>query len=243
MSNVQFNPISSVVHTTTNYSLFKSIDGNRTKNNAHVKRLKKSMQEKYLFTVITVNEKYEIIDGQHRFDCIQELGLPLNYIICSDYGLDEVHRLNAISKNWNSDDYMHGYADLGLSEYVEYRKFKNKYKFGHHETLIVLSGVADVPTRASFYEGTFKIKNLKDAYHFAECVLKIKPLYSGYNRRYFLYALISLFKKQNFDFDTFLHKLSLQPTALVDCAKTTQYLDLIEQIYNYRNRNKVNLRF
>ena len=64
MSNAQFNPISSVVHTTTDYSLFKSIDGNRTKNKAHVKKLKKSMEEKYLFTVIIVNEKYEIIDGQ-----------------------------------------------------------------------------------------------------------------------------------------------------------------------------------
>jgi ParB-like chromosome segregation protein Spo0J len=29
------------------------------------------MAENYLFTVIIVNEKYEIIDGQHRFDVIK----------------------------------------------------------------------------------------------------------------------------------------------------------------------------
>lgn len=243
MSNAQFNPISSVVHTTTDYSLFKSIDGNRTKNKAHVKKLKKSMEEKYLFTVIIVNEKYEIIDGQHRFECIQELELPLNYIICSDYGLDEVHRLNANSKTWNADDYMHGYADLELYDYIEYRKFKNKYKFGHYETMTILCGGNLASIRSDFYEGIYKIGNLKQGYTFAESLLSIKPFYAGYNRRSFICCMIQLFKNTNFDFDTFLHKLSLQPTALVDCALTAQYLDLIEQIYNYKNRNKVNLRF
>ena len=44
------------------------------------------MQSNYLFTVIIVNENYEIIDGQHRFEVIKELNLPLRYIICEGYG-------------------------------------------------------------------------------------------------------------------------------------------------------------
>ena len=58
---------SNQVQTTSNYSLFTSLEGNRNVNKLHVKRLKESMQKKYLFTVIIVNEKYQIIDGQHRF--------------------------------------------------------------------------------------------------------------------------------------------------------------------------------
>ena len=61
------------VHTTTDYFLFKPINGNRNINRLHLSRLKKSIEENYLFTVIIVNENYEIIDGQHRFECIKEL--------------------------------------------------------------------------------------------------------------------------------------------------------------------------
>ena len=86
------------VHTTEDYFMFKPIDGNRNKNLLHINRLKKSMAENYLFTVIIVNEKYEIIDGQHRFHVIEELKLPLNYIVCKGYALEEVHILNANSK-------------------------------------------------------------------------------------------------------------------------------------------------
>jgi hypothetical protein len=40
-----------------------------------------------------------------------------------------------------------------------------------------------------------------------------------------------------------MHKLRIQPSALVDCTSTEQYRILIEDIYNYKNRNKINLRY
>lgn len=85
MNNLKTEPMvkySNQVHTTTDYFLFKTIEGNRNKNLMHINRLKKSMADNYLFTVIVVNENYEIIDGQHRFDVIKELKLPLHYIMC-----------------------------------------------------------------------------------------------------------------------------------------------------------------
>ena len=42
------------VHTTTDYYLFKSIDGNRNKNLLHINRLKKSMQ----LTLILLDMKF-----------------------------------------------------------------------------------------------------------------------------------------------------------------------------------------
>ena len=89
------NDLLSQVYKTEDYFLFKPIDGNRNKNLLHINRLKKSMESNYLFTVIIVNENYEIIDGQHRFEVIKELKLPLYYIVCNGYGLNEVHILNA----------------------------------------------------------------------------------------------------------------------------------------------------
>jgi hypothetical protein len=247
MSTTQKEPMvknSNHVHTTTDYFLFKSIEGNRNKNLLHINRLKQSMSKNYLFTVIIVNEKYEIIDGQHRFDVIQELKLPLNYIMCKNYGLNEVHILNQNSKTWNADDYLTGYCNLGNEDYIKYRDFKETYGIGHNECMAILT---ETSTKSNiidnFYNGTFKIKNFNNACKTIEKIILIEPYYIGIKRRSFIYAMLQLFKNTNFEFTEFLQKLKCQPTALVDCANTKQYISLIEEIYNYRRREKVSLRY
>jgi hypothetical protein len=240
------------VHTTTDYSMFKSIDGNRNKNRLHIARLKQSMLENYLFTVIVVNEKYEIIDGQHRFECIKELKLTLHYIMCKGYGLSEVQRLNANSKTWNADDYLEGYIGMGIQEYILYKEFKEKYDIGHNESMVLLSGKksqlsgknAGVNTpRKLFYEGKYKIVSLFDAEDIMDKICLIAPYYTGYKRSAFIHTMIELIKNEHFEFTEFLQKLKMQPTALQDCTTKQQYKMLIEEIYNYKRRDKVNLRF
>jgi hypothetical protein len=236
---------STQVHTTKDYHLFKSIDGNRTKNLMHINRLKKSIESNYLFTIITVNEKYEIIDGQHRFDVIKELNLPLNYVICKGYGLHEVHVLNENSKTWSIDDYLDGYCKLGYKQYLKYAEFKNKYGFNHGECMMMLSDKSKSGGDLTkiFYRGEFEIKNYKESCDLAEKISMIGQYYSGYKRRSFVFAMLSLFKNEKFEFTELIQKLKLQQTALIDCVNAEQYLALIEEIYNYRRREKVNLRY
>ena len=230
------------VHTTKYYSLFKSIEGNRNKNLLHINRLKKSMSENYLFTTITVNEFNEIIDGNHRFDVIRELGLPLNYIVCEGYGLNEVHILNQNSKTWNADDYLTGYCNLGYEDYLKYAEFKENYKLGHVEAMALLLDSTQKGFEM-FYKGEFKIKNLWYAQDLMEKILLIKPYYEGIKRRSFIYAMMSLSKNKNFSFTEFLQKLKIQPTAMQDCTTSEKYKALIEDIYNYHRREKVNLKY
>jgi hypothetical protein len=229
------------VHTTTDYFLFKPINGNRNKNLLHINRLRESMSKHYLYTIITVNEFYEIIDGQHRFDVIKELSLPLHYVVCKGYRLKEVHILNQNSKTWNADDYLDGYCKLGYPDYLKYQEFKDQYDLGHNECMYLLTGA---PKNVhQFYEGTFKIKNYKEACALIEKIFLIAPYYDGYKRRSFINCMLQLFKNPNFEFTEFLQKLKAQPTAMADCSTQLQYLSLIEEIYNYRRREKVNLRY
>ena len=88
------------VNSTNDYSKFKTLQGNRNVNSLHIRRLKESFKEKYLLSPIVVNQNYEIIDGQHRFEAAKELNLPVNFIICNDYSLKEVQLLNTNMKNW-----------------------------------------------------------------------------------------------------------------------------------------------
>ena len=234
------------VHTTTDYFLFKSIEGNRNKNLLHINRLKESMKEKYLFTVIIVNENYEIIDGQHRFEVIRELNFPMHYIICDGYGLNEVHLLNQNSKNWNSDDYLEAYCNLNYPHYLNYAIFKDRYKFGHSVCMAIASNIASGANTAhvkDFYKGEFLFKDFKKACSLADKIEILGQYYDGNKRRSFVLAMLQLFKNDNFEFTELLQKLKTQPTALVDCSNTTQYISLIEEIYNYRRKVKVGLRY
>ena len=246
MNSLKTEPMvkhSNQVHTTTDYFLFKPIEGNRNKNLLHINRLKKSMAETYLFTVIIVNEKYEIIDGQHRFDVIQELKLPLNYIVCKGYGLNEVHILNQNSKTWTSDDYLDGYCKLGYKDYLKYKEFKELYGIGHYECMWLLNGSQLSNPTQVFFTGDFKIKNYNEACKIIEKIMLVEPYYEEWKRRSFILAMLQLFKNPNFELTEFLQKLKLQPTALSNCSTTNQYVSLIEEIYNYRRREKVNLRY
>jgi len=237
--------ITNDVRTTTDYFLFITLDGNRNTNKAHIKRLKESISQNLLFTVIIVNEKYEIIDGQHRFEVIKELGLPLNYIICKGYGLAEVQMLNQNSKNWGPNDFLECYCNLDLRDYDLFKIFKNRYEFGHIESLVILSGTRNTGASLtnSFKDGLFKIKNFGESCEIADKIQKISKYYDGYKRRSFVFAMLRLFDNPNFDLNYFLNKLETQSTKLVDCVNAESYISLIEEIYNYRSRDKINLRF
>lgn len=235
------------VHTTNDYSLFKTLNGNRDVNHLHLSRLKESMKKNHLTTIIMVNDKFEIIDGQHRFLISQELKLPINYIISKNYGLNEVQILNANMKNWATIDYVNGYCDLGYKDYLIYRDFVEEYGFTSQVSILLLSeeqnGGNDVSSGTKFKEGLFKVKDLNNAKRMADKLKMIEPYYSGFARRSFVLAIYSIFKNENFEFTEFLAKLKQQPTTLQDCTNVTQYKSLIEEIYNYRRREKVNLRY
>ena len=230
------------VNTTKDYHLFKPLDGNRVINELNRKRILRSMRDNYLFTVIIVNENYEIIDGQHRFECIKELGLTMNYIICENYGLREVQVLNANSKDWTLEDYMESYCDLGYPEYIKYKAFRDKYKISQSSAIVLLSGDGS-GTTIEFKEGNYEIKRYVKACKVATLLNSSLEYYEGSKRRSYIYAILDIFGKSGFRPDEYLHKLSLQRHVMYDCGTVEQYKELIERIYNYRRSPKINLRF
>ena len=58
---------------TNEYNQFRFVKGNRPLNDLHLSRLRRSMKENFLPIPIIVNERMEIVDGQHRFTICKEL--------------------------------------------------------------------------------------------------------------------------------------------------------------------------
>jgi hypothetical protein len=235
------------VYLTYDYDKFKTVSGNRTLKTLHLNRLLKSIQSDYLFTVVIVNENFEIIDGQHRFDCIVKEGLAVRYVVCKGYTLDEVHTLNQNSKVWGADDYMSGYCEMDYAAYKNYRAFKEKYGLGHRECMSLLSGQKGTftNTMADFKDGAFRIVNMNRATVYASRIVDLQDIYAGAKRRSFTFTMFDLFDNPTFDYDRFLKQLNKQPSMLTNCTTKTQYLELVEYIYNYEfsAKNKISLRF
>ena len=178
------------VYTTKDYSLFKTLSANRAVNKIHLARLKESMKKNYLTTILTVNEKFEIIDGQHRFLVCKELNLPINYILSKNYGLNEVQILNANMKNWHPNDYISGYCDLGYQDYIIFREFAANYGLSNQMALSLLGGASlgggQISLVTKLKDGSFKVKDLNYAKAVIEKVIMIKPYYKGYLQRHFI---------------------------------------------------------
>jgi hypothetical protein len=205
---------------------------------------------------ILVNEQLEVIDGQHRLEAAKSAGTYVYYIIVNGYTLTEVHTLNLNQKNWSKSDYMEGYANMGIEPYVKLREFALKNDdFTFANCLALCSNVSQcsdsylasqVKSNTNkfhiFEEGTWIGKDFDLAQDWANKIRMIGTYYDGYNRPVFIRAFIPLLNNDKFDFSEFMHKLRLQPSALVDCVNSDQYRTVIEDIYNWRSRNKVNLR-
>lgn len=248
------------VYQTNDLSIFKMVSGNRVPNPQHVKRLKTSiLQNGMLCNPILVNEKMEVIDGQHRLLASKETNSSIFYVILNGYSLREVHTLNINQKNWTKKDFMDGYADMGIESYIKLREFVKRNedfnftdcisfcsnKSGHDSNMLLKNRTLkpELSKVEVFEEGNWKGKDFKLAQEWAEKIRLINPYFIGYNKSTFVKTMITLFKNEKFDYSEFMHKVRLQPKALVDCANVEQQKFLIEEIYNYRSRNKVNLRY
>lgn len=248
---------------TTDYNLFKKLEGNRAVNNAHVKRLLDSFRKAKLQCPIIVNQHYEIIDGQHRFESSKKLGLPIDFIVCNDYGLKEVQMLNSNMANWKREDYLNAFCDLGEPEYLKFRQFMDTYpEFGIASADAILTGNlssghknttskearSENNTRGHltvryFENGDLFIPNYELSQINADKILQIKSYYDGFNRAVFVRAMLGVFRNENYDHEKFIRKLKSQPNALYHCQNVSQYKQVIEDIFNYRSINKVSLKF
>lgn len=227
----------------SDYHKFRFMADNRRINKSHLLKLKESMKTNYLFTVIIVNENYEVCDGQHRFIACRDLGLPIYYVVCKGYGIKEVTTYNSQTSNWSTKNYLDSYVANKYPSYINYQIFQKKYGFPHRANILLLCGEDYRTHEVHFKKGNFKINDIKKAVTYAERILKCAQYYKDYKRKNFIGAMYKLLQKEVFSMEEFLQKLKLKSSMMKNCTTVKEYIELIEEIYNFRRGDKVNLRF
>ena len=234
--------------TTTDYSIFSVLENNRGIDKKHVDELVISMSEKLTPFIIPVTNDYKIIDGQHRFEALKKMGLPINYYINSNYDELDMIRLNRTQKNWTNYDYLNywlkKYENTQNNNYQIYLEFINEYKCLHTIALTVLCLNNDRKYHNQFKDGTMNIKDITLSHNVMQELQIINKYFDkAIIKKSFILAYLQCKKKNDFKFSQFISQISNYPQALTNQVGTKKFVENIEYIYNYRRKNKINLRF
>lgn len=117
------------VYSTTNYDRFKTIVGNRpvVEKGAHYKEVLNSIKAEGQIVPAVVNDRNEIVDGQHRLAICRQLGIPFVYVVGDGRGFEDIAQANA-GRKWSIDAFVYGYATNGGKNSDSYGYLKALYE-------------------------------------------------------------------------------------------------------------------
>ena len=238
--------LSGQVHKTYDYSIFRKMVGNRSLNLNHVKALKKSIQEDYIPNAIVVNQRMEVVDGQHRLQALSELNKPVYYRIIKDLDLLSVQRMNTKVRQWTMAEYLDSFCQRGFEDYIKLKEFMGMTGFCLDVCIALLLNkeVRTGNDRDKFVNGKFKIKDYNIALQQANQIQQTSEYLKKHYKEYaFCLAMLYYFHNEQYDHQVFMKKLSLQPSELTKQRTVEQYKRKIEEIYNFRTTSSNKIRF
>jgi len=224
-------------------SLFRCLAENRVLNESHVLALMESYEKDgYLFTIIFVNERLEIIDGQHRYEAARRKKLPVYFMVMPGWGIKEVTMLNMNSRNWTILDFMETHAKAGNPNYVRFKEFYDSFEFDVTVCQLIITGKRSgrIASTDTFRSGLMQVDEqlLTDAYLKANKILEMKQFHpNGWKSRNMVEAMLALFNTRGYEHDHLVLKLSTYPEVLLAKAKSLrveEYLSIFRDKYNFR---------
>ena len=230
---------------TNNYSLFKNMDGNRRTNSSNLNQIIESMKGKQLIIPIVVNEKFEIIDGQHRFRACEYLGLPVYYVMEQGYNIDDVIRANVNGgRRWYDADYLHRYCDLKEEKYLKTAEIINDFNVTINDFLNVLSIVQEknIPLlKREFRTGQLSLDGLDTVILFF-MALESFCEFRNYKQSHFIKAFAKLFFKNDYDHSQMEKKLKQYAPNITRQRSVDDYLSVLcNKVYSYGpTKNAIN---
>lgn len=230
------------IRKTMDYETFKTMEGNRKLNNLHIARLAESIKQRDLTHMrpIVVRDDFTIIDGQHRFEALKILKMPIAYIVVnSGFDLRDIQIINQNSKNWSMIDFLESWCILENEHYITLKKFYLKWKLGLNECILLVGtrkSYIHASNGSAFKTGDFRIGSVARGEQLAKMVYDFQPYYEGFRRRSFVFALFKLVQHPKYNHERMVERVAANPSKLVDCTNIESYLNLLVRIHDFRTR-------
>lgn len=236
------------VYSTEDYKIFKKLHGNRDLYPKHARRLVKILEKDPLFTKknpIKVNEKFQIIDGQHRLAAFEEFAKrthkhpPLYYVVVEGANLEDARAMNALSKAWTPRDYAEAYAFEGKENYKTYLSFAKKFDVQHNVLARYLSSNKDTK---NFRDGGFVADNSKEAKRLLSQLLEVGPMYVSWPSQSFSMAFYQIATSRMYDHEQMVRQMKSYKEALNSVpARISELLPAINMVYNFKRKQQIDL--
>lgn len=233
------------IYFTTDYSRFKFLKGNRDINEQKVKKIKQDIESGIDFlkyAPIVVNEKMEIIDGQHRYAVSMAMKTNVYYVINIAADLEVVPAINSRSSKWRTVDFLNSYVDLKRPVYCALRDFVNQYKGIGIPTaakMLHAGTVNENEAMEAFQEGKLKSDYIDVAHEIAKLLSDLEPYtQNAYSRRMFS-AMIALNGNGKYNHDLLIKKLQESGRKIENLESTKSIIQDMESIINHKSKHRI----
>ena len=189
------------VYTTTDYSIFKRLTGNRDIPESRISKIVDSIQKiGWVHNPIVVNENMEVIDGQGRLTALQRLKMPVEYIIAPGAGTRECIYMNMNMVNWKLPDFIKSYAEQGNENYQRLLTLMEKYVGGNLDIISTAVYRVSKSKHRDIKEGILQLT--EDQYRAAIPRLEfIKPILEKMDEKKLPGSLVTLMQTLIYYFD------------------------------------------
>lgn len=237
-----------MINRTKDYDIFIFRDDNREKiDQTHVGRIADSLRSRNMLDLkpILVNEKMEIMDGQHRVLAAKEAQVEIFYQIERAITPQDMLKLN-LSKNWTISDYLNFYCHHQYDEYLKLRNFIKKHNITLRVGITIALGESK-KAFTDFRDGKFEFmdEDVKDyidlCWETIHYLQKINGFSPYLNSSRFWKALIVLFKHSNFYKEKWIENMRRQTDHFNAKVSIKDYIKMLESIYNWKNQNRIKL--
>lgn len=226
---------------TKDYEIFKVCSWNRSIKSSNLKKIDESVQkEGWLKHPIMVNEKMEVIDGQHRLLYAREHGLPVYYVVVNGLSINDCVAMNTARTSWNIADYIKFYSDQGNESYKILRNLLERYPFCAPTILanVIKNAGASGGMAHDIKAGVFRIS--PEEYELAVKKLQFldgcaKELLSLPGRSSALLTAVSFaYDCPGVDQKRLFRQIKTYSNIMIPPANFDMALRQIEELYNYR---------
>jgi len=233
------------IQQTTDYSLFKPINGNRRVNLSKVAKISEDViagfnMLPYCPVIVSKSSTgFSVIDGQHRLEVSRNTNNPVYYVICDDLSLRQIAQLNSRGQKWSVNDFLNCYCNLEITPYLQLREISSEFRFpvSTCASLLMFDNVKGT-AKEEFENGLFEINFLEETKEVFSLTNEIFSMYRFSKDRYLVGAMRKIIEAGKCDFEVLKTKINSAPNVMDRQGDVKNYIYNIERVYNHKNQNR-----
>lgn len=231
------------IRQTKDYELFKLDPLNRSVT--QVKKLQESMNsygflDAYPIHVVAVNGHFVIKDGQHRFESARSLDIPIKFVVCNSDKQLSIPGINGAQRAWSLRDYIASFKQQGIEDYATLMAFSETSRLSMGTSAALLcnnlpdNGTGNILDQIK--SGKFKVKTLQFANDVSNVVAATASFVPWAKNAFWVAAVARVLRVKGVTVTTLIEKIKANPGMLHLMPTIDAFMQLIEDIYNYRCR-------